>query len=317
MNRNSSQWNSLHFNWFLQSFRHYRKFPGPLDARPPFKCLSSIPLLKPCQHAHTFIIWSQLWQMVYIVKVLMIFLSVSALRRWQMTVSLLWTTGEVICWPVNVSEVETMEMDNFAALVIDHQKRCETAVFTRPDSVKLLPRFSRHYISERFRSKRWLCMKMNRQTAITHLSIPTVMFLLTTRGCVSVCVRDCACVWSALRTVHILPSKSWPVFSSRADMQGPPRVHTKWRAPLHLAPAISESSADSLQDQASTYLSCDDLLRPCRVPTYSLYLLYGLFRFSLFSSDLSGFSPQRSVLPSTCSDGCTIQHYMHWAVVTY
>lgn len=98
---------------------------------------------------------------------------------------------------------------------------------------------------------------------ISHHSIWTVMSLFTTRGGEREQESVCVGGWSALYTVHILPSKSWPVFSSRADMPGPPRVHTRARALPHLASAISESSADSRQDfwdQASTYLSCCDLL---------------------------------------------------------
>lgn len=116
-----------------------------------------------------------------------------------------------------------------------------------------------------FRNKfcKGFALKWIMQTTSGHCSLCSVVFLFTTRVCL--CVFLCVCVWSALHTVHILPSKSWPVFSSRADMPGLPCVHTKNGAPPHLASVVSESSADSRQDfwhEASTYLSCDDLLWP-------------------------------------------------------
>lgn len=118
-----------------------------------------------------------------------------------------------------------------------------------------------------------------------HHSFWTITSLFTTRGRVSVC--GCACVWSALHTVHILPSKSWPVFSSRADMPGLPGVHTRRRAPPHLAPAISESSADSATSGTKHQLTCPVVTcwpqAACRLSAYCLNSLSALFRFSLLS----------------------------------
>lgn len=105
------------------------------------------------------------------------------------------------------------------------------------------------------------------------------------------CVCGCACVWSALHTVHILPSKSWPVFSSRADMPGLPGVHTRRRAPPppppHPTPGPSHqwklSWLCDFWEQASAYLSCPVVTRWPPAPwSLSAYCFNPLSALSTF-----------------------------------
>ena len=78
---------------------------------------------------------------------------------------------------------------------------------------------------------------------------------------VSVCL-------SVLHLVHILPSKSGPVFSCRPDMPPVSHVHTKKRVPLssgHLVWTISASLAGfkrGFHSEASTYLLFNDRSTP-------------------------------------------------------
>lgn len=83
---------------------------------------------------------------------------------------------------------------------------------------------------------------------------------------------------------------------------------------LHTWPQPSQISADcrhDVGDRASTYLSRGDLSTVCISFNFTLWSL------QILSALLSGFSPHGFVSYSTCSDSCTVQRYVHWAVVTY